>query len=111
MQSDAPFPYQGPQALRQALVDALTRVVDPEMALNIVDLGLVDGITVVDDRCLVRMTMTSAACPVTDLIVEDVERELRRVTPEALQIEIELLWDPPWTADRMSAHARRFMGW
>jgi len=100
-----------PQDLRRAIVGALARVVDPEMALNIVDLGLIDSISVTEDRCLVQLTMTSSACPATDLMIEEVERELKQVVPPALPIEIELLRDPPWTADRMNAQAKRFMGW
>jgi metal-sulfur cluster biosynthetic enzyme len=106
-----PFPYDGPQALRASLTEALRRVVDPEIALNIVDVGLVYGVRVDDETLHVRMTMTSAACPVAEAIVEDVEAELDRVAPAALTIRVELVWDPPWTAERMSERAKRFMGW
>jgi len=106
-----PFPYDGPPQLQQPVVDALTRVVDPELALSIVDVGLVYGVTVAGDRAQVRMTMTTAACPVADLIVEEVEHELGRVLPEGCAVEVELCWEPAWTPDMMSARARRFMGW
>jgi len=106
-----PFPYEGPAALRQTVVDALTRVVDPEVALSIVDVGLIYEVTVTDTRTQVRMTMTSAACPVTDLIVEEVENELDRVLPAGCAIDVELCWEPAWTPDRMSDRARRFMRW
>jgi len=105
------FPYEGPEALRQPVTAALSRVVDPEVSLNIVDVGLVYGVTVDADTVHVRMTMTSAACPVIDLIVEDAELELDKVVPERLKIRMELVWEPPWTPDRMSADAKRFMGW
>ena len=98
-------------ALQRTALDALRGVVDPEMALNIVDLGLVYGIDVAADAVHVRLTMTSAACPVTDVIVEEVETELDRVLPPELQIRVELVWEPPWSAKRMSESARRFMGW
>lgn len=111
MESRSPFPYKGPEALRQAIVDALTRVVDPEVAMTIVDVGLIYGVTVTDEKLHVLLTMTSAACPVTDLIVEEVETELDRVTPPELLIEVELVWEPPWSTDRMSERAKRFMGW
>jgi len=106
-----PFPYDGPEALRQPIVAALTRVVDPEVALSIVDVGLVYGVAVTDATLHVRLTMTSAACPVADEILEEVEVELDRVAPAALRIEVELVWEPPWTADRMSERAKRFMAW
>ena len=106
-----PYPYDGPDALREPIREALTRVVDPEVAMSIVDVGLVYGVSVTDERLRVRLTMTSAACPVVDLIVEEIEAELDRVAPSALRIEVELVWEPAWTADRMSERAKRFMGW
>jgi len=64
-----------------------------------------------DEQVHVRMTMTSAACPVTDTIVADVQAELDRVLPADCTIAVELVWEPAWTTDRMSAHAKKFMGW
>ena len=55
--------------------------------------------------------MTSAACPVTDVILEDIETQLDRDMPPELLIQVELVWSPPWSTDRMSERARRFMGW
>ena len=103
------FPYEGDAALRAPIEAALTRVVDPEVAMSIVDVGLVYGVRVADGRVHVRMTMTSAACPVADLIIEEAEAELDRVLPAGLAIEIELCWEPPWTPDHMSKRAWRFM--
>lgn len=107
--SKAPFPYEGPPGLEAPVVEALSRVVDPEVALNIVDVGLVYGVRIDDERVHVRLTMTSAACPVADVIIEEVERELDRAVPDPLQIAVELVWDPPWTPERLSERARRFM--
>ena len=107
----APFPYVGPEPLRPVIAAALQRVVDPELALSIVDVGLVYGVTVADTRVHVLMTMTSAACPVTDLIIEDVEAELERVVPEGHAIDIELTWVPAWSTERLSARAKLVMGW
>ena len=111
MESASPFPYRGPEALHAPIVAALERVVDPEVAMNIVDVGLVYGVDVDDTRLKVLMTMTSAACPVADTIVDEVESELDRVAPRDLQVSVELVWEPPWTAERMSARAKSFMGW
>jgi metal-sulfur cluster biosynthetic enzyme len=109
--SGFPFDYDGPQALGETVEAALRRVVDPEFALNIVDVGLVVGVALKGRELQVRVTMTSAACPVMDLIVEDVERELDRAVPPDLLIRVEVVWDPPWSAERMSESARKFMGW
>jgi metal-sulfur cluster biosynthetic enzyme len=106
---NAPFPYDGPPELQQTIVDALTRVVDPELALSIVDVGLIYGVSVTPAQAHVRMTMTSVACPVADLILEEAETELDRVLPADLGIHVELCWEPPWTPERMSERARRFM--
>lgn len=113
MTTDAlPFPYEGPAALAAPVLAALRRVIDPEVAMNIVDVGLVYGVALVDGRELqVRVTMTSAACPVADVIVEDIERELDRAVPPELLIRVGLVWEPPWTPERLSGAARAFMGW
>jgi metal-sulfur cluster biosynthetic enzyme len=106
-----PYPYSGPEALRLPIEKALRRVVDPEVAMTIVDVGLIYGVTVTDERVHVLITMTSAACPVTDVILDDVRMELADVVPPALTLDVELVWEPPWNTDRMSARAKYFMGW
>jgi metal-sulfur cluster biosynthetic enzyme len=105
------FLYDGPEELSEPIADALRRVVDPEVALSIVDVGLVYGVAVDAERVHVQMTMTSAACPVTDMILEEVEQQLEQVVPDGLAIDVELVWDPPWTPERMSESAKRFMRW
>lgn len=109
--SESRFPYEGPPGLLPTLTAALERVVDPEVAMNIVDVGLVYGVTVRDDRVDVNVTMTSAACPVADVIVEDIEFQLDQSLPEHLKIHVELVWEPAWTPQRMSARGRLLMGW
>ena len=112
MAADAPrFDYEGDEALREPVTQALRRVVDPEVALSIVDVGLIYRVRIGDEGAHVLMTMTSAACPVTDVIVEDVQAELDRVLPPALPLEVEITLEPPWTPERMSESARRFMRW
>ena len=105
------FPYEGPPDLLPAITAALERVVDPEVAMNIVDVGLVCGVTVREDRVDVNVTMTSAACPVADVIVEDIEFQLDQSLPQELKIHVELVWEPAWTPQRMSGKARLLMGW
>lgn len=107
----AAFSYDGPAELLPRITAALDRVIDPELALSIVDLGLVYGVTVLPDAAQVQMTMTSAACPVAGVIMEDVEFELSRVLPAQCDVEVELCWEPPWSPERMSQGAKRFMQW
>lgn len=112
MDAGAPrFDYEGDEALRGPVTQALRRVVDPEVALSIVDVGLIYRVRVTPEGAHVLMTMTSAACPVTDVIVEDVQDELDRVLPASLPLEVEITYEPPWTPERMSESARRFMRW
>lgn len=108
MKNDTPFPYDGPPDLREPIVAALASVVDPEVALDIVDVGLVCGVRVSDEVLHVELTMTSAACPVADLIVDDAGAALDAIAGSRF-VEIALVWEPPWTPERMSERARRFM--
>lgn len=107
----SPYPYSGPEEMRKPIEQALHRVVDPEVAMTIVDVGLVYGVTVTPQRLHVLLTMTSAACPVAAVIVDEVCAELDRVAPIGMAVDVELVWEPPWTTDRMSARARVLMGW
>jgi metal-sulfur cluster biosynthetic enzyme len=95
----------------ESVRDALREVNDPEVAMNIVDLGLVYGVEVSPARVRVTMTMTSPTCPMGDYLVDSVRDAVRRVAPEVPDVEVELVWDPPWTPDRMNEDARKFFGW
>ena len=107
------FEYVGPDELRGVVTRALHEVVDPEVALDIVAVGLVYRVVVppAPQPVRVRMTMTSAACPVADVIMEDVQHYLAQALPEREDAEIDLVWEPAWTPERLSTSARRFMGW
>jgi metal-sulfur cluster biosynthetic enzyme len=91
--------------------EALRSVEDPEAGMSIVDLGLVYGVEVAASRVRVRMTMTSPACPVAPYIVEESVAAIRTVAPDVPDVAVELVWDPPWTPDRMSEDARQRFGW
>jgi metal-sulfur cluster biosynthetic enzyme len=107
----APFVFCGDPALREPVLAALREVIDPEVALSIVELGLVYGVTLGDGIAHVRLTMTSAGCPLSETILADIHLELERVLPGGYEIEIELCWEPAWTPARMSKRARMVMGW
>jgi metal-sulfur cluster biosynthetic enzyme len=91
--------------------NALSRVMDPEAGMNIVDLGLVYGIDVTPQGVQVRLTMTSAACPMTEMIVDDVHEQLAALLAPDTPLYVELVWDPPCTPERMSEVARSMFGW
>jgi metal-sulfur cluster biosynthetic enzyme len=94
-----------------AVWDALRTVNDPEVGMNVVDLGLVYGVTVEGADVRVELTMTSPACPLGDVIVENAAAAIRAAAPEARTVDVALVWEPPWTPDRMSEAARAKFGW
>ena len=108
---DERFAYEGPDELRGVFTEALESVVDPEVALNIVDVGLIYGVRVENGAADVTMTMTSAACPVADVILEDIDFALDQALPPGMQVRVALVWEPPWTPERISPAARKAMGW
>ncbi len=90
---------------------ALQMVEDPEAGMSVLDLGLVYGIALEAGRVRVEMTMTSPACPASDYIVDEAAAAIRAVAPAGTDVEVRLVWDPPWTPERMSAEAQQRFGW
>jgi metal-sulfur cluster biosynthetic enzyme len=91
--------------------EELTQVLDPEVGLNIVEMGLVYGITVTEDNDVsVRMTLTTPGCPMHGSLAEGVERMLETL-PDIGQVQVELTFDPPWEPDMMSKEALQKLGW
>ena len=88
---------------------ALRKVKDPELGLNIVDLGLVYDIVVTNNDIHVDMTLTSPGCPAGPQIMTDVERVLQAL-PGAGEVELNLVWSPYWTPERIEPRVRAYMG-
>ena len=95
----------------EAIRAALRNVIDPEVGMNVVDLGLVYGIEIAPNRVRVNMTMTTPACPMGSMITEDAREAIRDIAPEAAEIDVQLVWDPPWSPALMSEHAKQHFGW
>ena len=97
-------------SLREQVIAALRKVYDPEMPVNIYELGLIYDASV-DDQGLasIRMTLTAPNCPVAGTLPGDVERAVRAV-PGVTDVKLELTFDPPWTKDRMSEAAKLALG-
>lgn len=93
-----------------AVRDALKQVIDPEVGMNIVDLGLIYTVRLTDALIAVEMTMTSPACPMGQMIMDEVDAALRRLAPE-LDRSVELVWQPEWTPAMMSDTAKAHFGW
>ena len=97
--------------LRRDVIDVLRTIYDPEIPVNIYDLGLVYGLDV-DDRsgCVcIRMTLTAPGCPVAQTFPATVEQTVRRVAGVG-DVSVELVWEPPWGQERMTEAARLQLG-
>ncbi|MGZ8260952.1 MAG: metal-sulfur cluster assembly factor [Caldimonas sp.] len=94
-----------------ALREALRAIDDPEAGMNIVDLGLVYGVEAGADGVVVDLTMTSAACPMAEMIVDQVKDAIAAAVPAETPVEVRLVWDPPWTPDKMTGIAKEHFGW
>jgi metal-sulfur cluster biosynthetic enzyme len=90
--------------------EALRQVVDPELGVNIVDLGLIQAIDVAGTDVRVTMTMTTPACPLRDYIQDLVESTLLDRLGSAQRVTVTIVDDPPWSPDMMSEAARRQLG-
>ena len=94
-----------------AVREALRQVEDPEAGMNIVDLGLVYAVEAGADAVRVEMTMTTAACPMADMIVDQARDAIHAIVSEGTTVDVQLVWDPPWTPDKMTGVARGHFGW
>ena len=89
--------------------EALKDVFDPELGYNIVDLGMVYGIDIEGSKVKIRMTLTTPGCPASDMIQAGVEQRLEDM--EGVEdVEITLVWEPPWSPKAMSPEARKHFG-
>jgi FeS assembly SUF system protein len=99
-------------SLKDQVVAALKKVYDPEMPINIYELGLIYDVAVDDaavGQVAIRMTLTAPNCPVAGSLPADVERAVRAV-PGVTGVTLELTFDPPWSKDRMSEAAKLMLG-
>ncbi|KEZ53438.1 MULTISPECIES: metal-sulfur cluster assembly factor [Bacillaceae] len=98
------------EALKENIYGALELVVDPELGVDIVNLGLVYDVDLDENgTALVTMTLTSMGCPLAGTIIDQVKTALRDI-PEIKETEVNIVWNPPWTKDRMSRIAKIALG-
>jgi len=110
--SDVERPMDGEtdEALAAQVLEALKTVRDPELPVNLVDLGLIYELIVKRDGTVyVEMTLTAPSCPVAGSLPGEVEKAIRTV-PGVGAVRVKLVWTPPWTQDRMSEEARLELG-
>jgi metal-sulfur cluster biosynthetic enzyme len=111
--SPAPDPAHGQveerNGLEEKILEALRNVVDPELGINIVDLGLVYEVAVEDDKVHIEYTLTTMGCPIGPLIEAQMKQFLDGI-PGISEVEAEMVLTPPWTPDKMSEEARAALG-
>jgi metal-sulfur cluster biosynthetic enzyme len=96
---------------REAVLDALGCVYDPELGLDVVSLGLVYDVREEDGRVVVDMTLTTPGCPVSDMLPAEAGQAVAAaVGPLGLASEVRVVWDPPWTPERLSPEAAACLG-
>ncbi len=96
--------------IKEAVIEALRTVYDPEIPVNIYELGLVYDIDIDQtNRVMINMTLTSPGCPVAGSLIPEVEQKVLAV-PGVKDVFVELVWDPPWDPDRMSDAAKLQLG-
>jgi metal-sulfur cluster biosynthetic enzyme len=93
------------------ILDALRAVIDPEIGMNVVDLGLVYEAAVRDGDVHVALTMTTPTCPLGESICDEAERAIRQSVPGVKSVSVDLVREPPWQPSMMSTAARERLGW
>lgn len=97
--------------MRETILKTLSEILDPEVGVNIVDLGLIYDITITEYRIVVTMTMTSPTCPMGEMLMDDIKQTLSKTIPQNMMLDVELVWTPPWSPNMMSDKAKQSLGW
>uniref|UniRef100_A0A7V2ZKZ4 Metal-sulfur cluster assembly factor n=1 Tax=Ignavibacterium album TaxID=591197 RepID=A0A7V2ZKZ4_9BACT len=94
---------------KENITDLLRTVIDPEIGINIIDLGLVYDINIDDKQIDISMTLTTPGCPMHSSITNWVKRIIEMTIPES-SVDVNLVWEPKWTPDKMSDDAKLLLG-
>ena len=98
------------QSIKDDIVQRLVTVIDPELHIDIVNLGLVYTIDLDNDGiCLIEMTLTTMGCPLTNVLADMVTKAVKEV-PEVKNVDVEFVWEPAWTIDWMRRFAKLSLG-
>ena len=98
------------QDMKDSMMGAIENVIDPELGIDIVNLGLVYDVELDDDGIArVTMTLTSMGCPMGPQIVANIQQELMEL-PEVKEVDVNVIWNPPWSKDKMSRYAKMALG-
>jgi len=95
----------------QQVLDSLKQCMDPEIPINVVDMGLIYGVNVTDDNKVdIKMTMTTRGCPLHDTLVSDVKRYVNKV-PGVSAVNVEIVWEPAWAPEKMSEEGKKLINY
>ncbi len=94
----------------ELIYEKLKECYDPEIPVNIVDLGLIYDVKIEDDKIFIKMTLTAPGCPLHTMISEEVRNKLLTIE-NVKDVEVQVVWDPPWGPEMMSEEAKRILGW
>jgi metal-sulfur cluster biosynthetic enzyme len=98
------------ESIKEEIMTALETVIDPELGIDIVNLGLIYEVDFSQNGdTVVKMTLTTMGCPLADVLTEQIHEALRDI-PQVKNIEVKLVWYPAWTTDKMSRYARIALG-
>ncbi len=95
---------------KDKVTSCLQNVIDPELGINVVDLGLIYNVLIDANKISVDMTLTTPGCPMAGTLAGSVEQAVREAFEEA-DVEVSLVWDPPWSPDRLSDAAKEQLGY
>lgn len=95
--------------IEEKIREALKKVIDPELGVSIVDLGLIYDVRYEAGEAEIEMTLTSPGCPLAPVIDKEVRKVMKEV-PEVTKVTVELVWDPPWSKDAISAELKAELG-
>lgn len=91
---------------KEDVVSVLKTIYDPEIPIDIYNLGLIYGIDIVGEKVKIKMTFTVPTCPMVNYIVQDVKEKISQL-PGVKEVEVELVWDPPWSPDMISKEYKK----
>ena len=95
----------------QQVLDSLKQCMDPEIPINVVDMGLIYGVNITDENKVdIKMTMTTRGCPLHDTLVSDVKRYVNKV-PGVSDVNVEIVWEPAWTPEKMSDEGKKLINY
>ncbi|HEY9276867.1 MAG TPA: metal-sulfur cluster assembly factor [Methylotenera sp.] len=95
----------------QRIYSALRSVIDPEIGENMIDIGLIYGINIHDHIATVTFTMTSYACPMSEMVIESIEDAVNKALSKDMELDLHLVWEPAWDPSMMHEEAKQRLGW